>query len=256
MLCFGAPVTHAEELQSQAATQPTSQPTSAPTQPLSPDKLYAFASRAVAKLIVKDEDGKVIGTGSAFLMETNPKPQEILGRLHYESTAATSYHVIRPAVALEIQFDGPGKYEVSFVFAEDPERDVCLLQVSSDQPPPGVLVLRTGPVPSIGERSYAISSPLGLTNSLSEGLISGYRERDTGDNWIQTTCAVAPGSSGGPLLNDRGEVLGTLTAMLTEGQNLNFAVPASEFQKLREQPHHQRAVAQGASVVPHKYLTI
>ena len=74
-----------------------------------------------------------------------------------------------------------------------------------------------------GQKVVAIGSPLGLFNSVSDGIISGFRTiQDT--DMIQFTAPTSPGSSGGALLNMQGEVIGICTAGINEGQNINLAV--------------------------------
>ncbi len=80
-------------------------------------------------------------------------------------------------------------------------------------------------LPVIGDQVFAFGNPEGLEGTFSSGIVSGIR--DVGpDKIIQLTAPISPGSSGGPVLNDRGEVLGIATATYSGGQNLNFAIPA------------------------------
>ncbi len=80
---------------------------------------------------------------------------------------------------------------------------------------------------SRGQRVVAIGSPLGMFNTVSDGIISGFREID-GVNMIQFTAPISPGSSGGAVLNMYGEVIGISTAGIKYGQNINLAVPYDE----------------------------
>jgi S1-C subfamily serine protease len=86
----------------------------------------------------------------------------------------------------------------------------------------------------VGEPVYAIGAPHGLSASLSNGLVSSFRQ-DEGQFLIQITAAVAPGSSGGPLLNNQGQVVGVTTSRLKEG-GFGFAVGASDIQHLLKVP--------------------
>jgi Flp pilus assembly protein TadD len=79
----------------------------------------------------------------------------------------------------------------------------------------------------VGATVYAIGNPQGLENTFSGGMVSGHREIKQGLTAIQVTTPISPGSSGGPLLNVSGEVVGVTTGGLTGGQNLNFAAPVS-----------------------------
>jgi S1-C subfamily serine protease len=112
------------------------------------------------------------------------------------------------------------------------EADIAILKAASPirvEP----LELAEDGLPAVGGKVYAIGTPapkgppLGfLANTLSDGLVSGHRERG-GMKVIQTTAAISDGSSGGPLLAADGRVVGVTTWSITGGENLNFAVPAS-----------------------------
>jgi hypothetical protein len=80
-------------------------------------------------------------------------------------------------------------------------------------------------MPDVGARVYAVGNPEGLTGTFSEGIVSAIRPLGP-DTLLQLTAAISPGSSGGPVLDERGRVLGVATATLKNGQSLNFAVPA------------------------------
>jgi hypothetical protein len=108
----------------------------------------------------------------------------------------------------------------------DPERDLCQLKVTNF-PAPSV-TLASGDLPRIGARVYAIGSPRGLDQTLSDGLVSGIRRVDSdGFLAIQITVPISPGSSGGGLFDSRGRLIGITTFGLRDSQNLNFALPAS-----------------------------
>jgi tetratricopeptide (TPR) repeat protein len=106
----------------------------------------------------------------------------------------------------------------------DEARNLCRLDV------PGLRTAQLSIVPfeeiRIGQRVYAIGNALGLGLSLSEGLVSGIRDI-SGESWIQTTAALAPGSEGGALFDENGQLLGMTDYRKRDGQNINFAAPAS-----------------------------
>jgi serine protease Do len=85
---------------------------------------------------------------------------------------------------------------------------------------------------SVGEVVYALGSPRGLTGSLSEGIVSSASRLIDGVDYIQITAPVSNGNSGGPLINEYGEVMGANTFMVADGQNLNFAVNISQYPKV------------------------
>jgi S1-C subfamily serine protease/tetratricopeptide (TPR) repeat protein/DNA-directed RNA polymerase subunit RPC12/RpoP len=78
---------------------------------------------------------------------------------------------------------------------------------------------------SIGKKVFTIGSPQGLDFSLSEGIISGYRELENNSSFIQITTPISHGSSGGPLFSAEGQIVGITTASVKDGQNLNLAIP-------------------------------
>jgi len=87
-------------------------------------------------------------------------------------------------------------------------------------------------IPQVGERVIVVGAPLGLEKTVSDGIISAVRDIPSFGKIIQITAPISPGSSGSPVLNMKGEVIGVTTFLLVEGQNLNFAVPAERVAKL------------------------
>ena len=108
-------------------------------------------------------------------------------------------------------------------------------------------------VAAVGDRVYAIGNPHGLTNTLSDGLVSGVR-KSGGLDFIQTNAAISPGSSGGPLLDENGRVVGVTKAYIEEGQNLNLAVPAASVRSLLDKAATNKPVtlssASGLPLLP------
>ena len=114
------------------------------------------------------------------------------------------------------------------VIAGDRKTDRCYLRVLDGElvPVPG---FRDFASLSVGEAVFTIGSPAGLINSLGDGLLSGLRRSEDGIEYIQITAPVSPGSSGGGLFDDRGNLIGITTFTIRNGQNLNFAIAASHF---------------------------
>jgi hypothetical protein len=111
------------------------------------------------------------------------------------------------------------QYRVKNVIKSEKELDFIVFEVENDHndfPYLTISVEKTG----IGEDVFAIGNPRGLEHTLSKGIISSYREND---NMIQTTTEITHGSSGGPLFNMKGEVIGITTSGVGEA-NLNFAM--------------------------------
>jgi hypothetical protein len=116
----------------------------------------------------------------------------------------------------------------------DPDHDLALLQATDENlellkgnnvlnAPP--VLLRAQSTVSKGERVYAIGSSDGQKLTISEGVVTGFREYENG-RLIQTSTSVYVASSGGGLFDSRGRLIGVLSGSLTEGHNVNFALPA------------------------------
>ena len=89
---------------------------------------------------------------------------------------------------------------------------------------------------SAGDKVYAIGNPLDLAYSVSDGLVSQVRQLSSDLTILQISAPISVGSSGGPLFNQFGEVIGVTTAIVTEGQNINLAVPANYLVPMLKQP--------------------
>ena len=79
---------------------------------------------------------------------------------------------------------------------------------------------------AVGERVFAIGSPLGLERTVTEGIVSTKTRQLQGELYLQTTAQINPGNSGGPLFNMRGEVVGVTNMKIAFGEGLGFAIPA------------------------------
>ena len=115
------------------------------------------------------------------------------------------------------------------VIGADLATDRCFLRAEGDlQPVPG---FRDYDSLLVGETVYTIGSPKGLVNTLGSGLLSGLRTADDKTEYIQISAPVSPGSSGGGVFDDRGNLIGVTTFTIRDAQNLNFAIAASHFWK-------------------------
>jgi S1-C subfamily serine protease len=141
---------------------------------------------------------------------------------------ATSLHVVEDAGALEIVLADGRAFTRVEVVAHDEEQDVVVLAIDAHRLRP--LRLARRPIEA-GERVVAIGHPEGLENTVSDGLVSAVREQGSAE-LLQISAPISPGSSGGPVLSDRGEVVGVATATHRVGQNLNFAVPVARLAPL------------------------
>jgi len=171
-----------------------------------------------------------------------------------DGVIATNYHVIEGAKEVTITFPDKTSYPVKGYRVAQPNRDMALLVVETQGKRFPVLRLAANP-PTKGERVFAFGAPLGMSGSMSEGIVAAvrggeevrgilremsnnkdvYKEQlgyDTDIEWIQTTTPISPGNSGGPLVNGQGEVVGINTWQSRLGQNLNFTLSAKHLQQL------------------------
>jgi S1-C subfamily serine protease len=195
-------------------------PPAANGQPLTPDVLFARTSPAVMQVIIHDQRDRTLGGGSGFLIGN-------------AGLIATNYHVIRGAHKVQVVLADKTKLPVAGLAASEKNVDLAILKVAG-QIPAQPLELAGAELPRVGTKVYAIGNPLGFSNTLSDGLVSGHREL-RGFQLIQTSAPISPGSSGGPLLDPTGKVVGVTTLQFNGGQNLNFAVPATQVARLLAQ---------------------
>lgn len=139
-----------------------------------------------------------------------------------EDVIATNYHVIKAATKVVARRVGQKQvYRVS-ILSTDEERDLALLKLEGANARP--LTFAKGYRVAVGDVVYVAGNPEGLEGTFSQGIVSALR----GNDYLQITAPISHGSSGGPVLNTRGEVIGVAIGTIEQGQNLNFAVPISQ----------------------------
>ena len=180
---------------------------------LSPEQIYAKCSPAVFYMEVYDRSGNAFASGSGFFIDSN-------------GTAVTNYHVIEGAHSAKIlTADTNQVYDVQGVYDYSVTEDWAVIQVDGS----GFDYLKIGDSNTAvgGATIYAIGSPEGLDNTISEGLISNPSRVLDGVPYIQISAPISHGSSGGALINKNGDVIGITSAGFADGQNLNLALPIS-----------------------------
>lgn len=184
-------------------------------------RLIAGIQPAVVTVIIYNGAGKAIGNGSGFF-------------INREGHLVTNYHVLARAARAEIKTQDGQRYAIKMVLAED--RQVDLIKVTVDLPAdaPRAYLPVSATRPRVGERVLVIGSPLGLEETVTDGMISGIRLLPNLGEMLQISAPISPGSSGGPVVNLQGEVVGVARFFLARGQNLNFAIPGSQVLALRE----------------------
>jgi len=177
-------------------------------------QLFKSSKGSVVLIMSFDESFKPLGYGSGFFVGNGNK-------------IVTNYHVIKDGTYFWIKLNGGKVGTIKSIISYDKENDLALLESSYKGKP---LPLAKGKA-EVGEDIIAIGNPQGFVGTLSKGLVSGIRE-DANSYYYQITAPISPGSSGGPIINEHGEVIGVTTAFFKEGQNLNFAVPSIYIQTL------------------------
>lgn len=191
---------------------------SVPSRALDAQALFRQSENAVLVVYNLGSLGQARGQGSGFVVGD--------GRL-----AVTNYHVVERAASITVRTADGHEYRDVPVEGKYPERDLAVLRLPYRLP--GLELAEK--LPAVGQEVVAIGSPLGLERTLSTGVVSGLnREVRDIPGLIQITAPVSPGSSGGPVLDAAGRVVGvaTLASFGGAAQNLNFAVPAALVRKL------------------------
>jgi len=176
---------------------------------LSIPKLVQEVIPAVVTVIGYNPNGRPAQMGSGFFVE--------------RSFIVTNFHVINGTHLIKVKTYDGAFHSASLTYV-DRSRDLALITVSDQYASKKKLFVSRHP-PEIGERIIAIGHPMGLEQTVSDGIISAVRKVSRDLDLIQITAPISPGSSGGPVLNLRGEVIGVSTLFLGKGQSLNFAVP-------------------------------
>jgi hypothetical protein len=176
------------------------------------------ALKAVVLIVVSDSSGKELKQGSGVVVSNDGK-------------VATNFHVIDGAGSALVKFSNGAFYLVDGVLATDKEKDIAVLKAAGTDF--ATVPLGNSDDLQVGEEVVSIGSPLSLEATVSNGIVSSVRDlKDDKQPVFQTTAPISHGSSGGAMLNMRGEIIGIATAYMAGGQNLNFAVPINAVKPL------------------------
>lgn len=197
-------------------------------------------------LEMEDSNGQPLGIGSGFFVR--------------ENEVVTNFHVVEGAHKGSAKmFNQNERYTIEEYTALDVDNDLVILKINDpDNKIAGTPALSLGNSDKIhiGETIYAVGNPRGLEGTISDGIIGGIRNLDPSkgmtDARIQITAPISPGSSGGAVLNTKGEVIGVSVSVLPSlksismpnpndeqyinvAQNLNFAIPSNCLARLLQQ---------------------
>jgi S1-C subfamily serine protease len=214
-----------------AGCDDTPEPVSAPPVDYSVADLAEIAGESIAYIEAKENaDSLYPWFGSGFVVRS-------------DGVIVTNYHVMDGANVASVEVGGQ-IYEDVQVLAANEEWDLAILKVDASDLNALALAGSVDDV-RLGEQVVAMGNPEGLKRTVSDGIISTVYRRLEGFNYdhIQTTAPISKGSSGGPLLNMRGEVIGVNTLTYLTGQNLNFAVPIDLLHSLMNDMGEAQTVA-------------
>jgi hypothetical protein len=176
------------------------------------------ANGSIVSIIMSDKNGHPIAQGSGFVISK-------------DGQVVTNYHVIRNGTSAVIKFPDGAFFAADGVLVSDKDRDVAVIRAHGN----GFRTLTLGDSDrlEVGEEVVAIGNPLSLESTVSNGIVSALRTTEVqGGKFVQITAPISPGSSGGPLFNMAGEVVGITTSHVKGGENLNFAIPINDVKPL------------------------
>ncbi len=180
---------------------------------LSVQEIYERVSPSVVVVYNLNESGQVRGHGTGFFIEP-------------WGTVATNYHVVEGAASLKIRTKSGATMDIRGVAASDAENDVVIL--SAILPVDSIHTLRMTPaLPKVGDKIVVIGTPYHpqLAQTITDGLVSAIRPLAGGKRLIQISAPISPGSSGSPVVNMKGDVVGIATRVHRQASHIGIAVP-------------------------------
>ncbi|MBS1493527.1 MAG: tetratricopeptide repeat protein [Bacteroidetes bacterium] len=198
--------------------------TNAISQELKPEEIFEKYQDAIVVLYSYDFTGSPKAQGSGVI-------------INEKGWIVTNFHIFEGCEKLQIVHKGD-TIRYNDIVGVDIERDLLIIKIDQGTYPE----IRTNGDIKVGQKIYAIGSPLGLENTMSEGIISGTRSEvgKIKQSFIQITASISPGSSGGAVLNGKGELIGISSMGMKEGSNLNFAIPINEIYKIKLDSYNER----------------
>src|SRR5215510_8998133 len=190
----------------------------ATAQDLLPELVRRIKPSAVA-IETFDSHGEKLSRGSGFFVEND--------------RIVTNRHVLEGAYRAEVHSSTGAIFPVKGVISVDAEGDLALLKIDI----PATAQIKPLPLdktsPQEGESVVVIGNPLGLEGSVTNGIVSAVRDIPTFGRIIQITAPISSGSSGSPVVNMQGQVIGVATLQITGGQSVNFAIPSERISQLQ-----------------------
>jgi hypothetical protein len=179
---------------------------------LTAKEIYQKCAPSTVEIQIKTSFGEALGSGF-FIMS---------------GVVVTNYHVIENATGIEVITNDNTVHEVKSILGYNKDYDIAILYIDAVTEH---LTLMKDEIAN-GEVIYTLGSPQGLTGSISDGIVSTASRKYDGVHYIQITAPISAGNSGGPCVNEYGEVIGINTFYLSDSQNLNFAVNISQLKEI------------------------
>lgn len=229
-----------------------------PTTKASEAGFYRISNSSVRSGSVRELAQKL---GEAVVQVRTPRGLGSGFIINEDGYLITNYHVVEGETEIEVEvYHQRGDqlerktYKQIRIVALNKAEDLALLKIEDKGAPRFVWVpLGASEDLAVGERVFAIGSPLGLERTVTEGIISTKTRLIEGRLYLQTTAQINPGNSGGPLFNLAGEVVGVTNMKITYGEGLGFAIP-SEFVKYFLDHRDAYAYSNDNPSNPYRYL--
>ena len=180
---------------------------------LSVQEIYERVSPSVVVVYNINESGQIRAHGTGFFIDP-------------WGMVATNYHVVEGASSLKIKTKGGATMDIRGIAAADAENDVVIL--SANLPIDSIRTLKMTPsLPQVGDKIVVIGTPYHpqLAQTITDGLVSAVRPVAGGKRLIQISAPISPGSSGSPVVNTKGEVVGIATRVHRQASHIGIAVP-------------------------------
>lgn len=214
--------------------------------PFDSKALFDGAKAAVVQINLKSTGGVLEGNGTGFVVQG-------------DGLVVTNHHVVEDAEVIELVFSDGTKTRAVTVVGDFPDSDLAVLKLAQPALGPQLQLAESATLEA-GDPVAIIGSPMGLGWTLTEGKVAAYRKEGLPDELhggkaegvdgrpvLQLSAPVAPGNSGGPVLDARGQVVGVVRSQLGFGTSFSFAVPTAAVREAletaRNKPLAPRVVA-------------
>jgi len=176
-----------------------------------PDSIFSDNNRSVVLVTPRDASGSPLRQGTGFIVSK-------------DGVIVTNYHLVSDAKGIMVTM-GDTVLKVEGILSADRENDVVILKIAGENLKP--VKMGEPDKVALGETVYIMSSTQGFGNLLGIGIVSGMLQMNTSRKIFQIAAPLSEGSTGGPVFNKDGELIGVVTFLIQGAKNLYFAVPAS-----------------------------